>query len=99
MPVKRRNRSSNGIYRNFWGKAPGPISRGGFHDPKELIYLGEAVAIEYRSNKKNGGGDGKTAVYLHEFETPAKLYCDERGRGQLYIIGKKIVVTNHGIEN
>lgn len=70
-----------------------------FHKPRELIVLGEAVAVEYACNKKHGGGDGKKAVYRHEFETPVVLCMDERCRGQLYIIGKEVKVTSAGVEN
>jgi len=70
-----------------------------FHQPRELVVLGKAVAIEYECDKLNGGGDGKRAVYRHEFETPAYVCQDETGRKQLYILGNRVKVTEAGIEN
>lgn len=86
-------------YQEFHGTPPRFVESVDFHTPKKLIYLGEAVAIEYRCSKRNGGGDGKRAVYRHKFETPAKVCMDERGRGVLYIIGSRIVVDEDGIKN
>lgn len=65
---------------------------------RKLIILGKAVAIEYETDKLNGGGDGTKAVYRHEFETPALVCCDSTGRRQLYILGEKLKVTGRGIE-
>ncbi len=70
-----------------------------FHVPKNLIFLGQAVSIVYLCNKKHGGGDGKLTEFEHEFETPVDLYMDETGKTQLYLIGKKVVVTADGIQN
>lgn len=86
-------------YRMFHGRPKGPWSLTQFHVPKTLIFLGQAISIVYLSNKKNGGGDGKLTEYEHEFETPVDLFMDERGAVQLYLIGKKLTVTHHGIEN
>lgn len=83
----------------FWGKAPKKIYKEKFHDPKQLIYIGNAVEIVYRSNKFHGGGDGTMAEYKHRFKNGVKLYMDERGKIQLYIKGAKLKVTNRGIEN
>jgi hypothetical protein len=91
--------SAESLYREFHGKNPRYQSGVNFHVPKRLVYLGDAVAIEYRCNKLNGGGDGKRAVYRHKFETPAKVCMDERGRYCLYIIGNRIVVDDEGIKN
>lgn len=70
-----------------------------FHVPKTLIFLGQAVAITYLANKRHGGGDGTLIEYTHEFETAVDLYMDETGAKQLYLLGKKVVVTHNGIEN
>lgn len=86
-------------YREFHGKNPRYTETVDFHTPRKLVYLGEAVAIEYRCSKLNGGGDGRRAVYRHEFETPAKVCMDETGRKCLYIIGNRIVVDDEGIKN
>lgn len=85
------------LYTVFHGRRPKRVSNVNFNVPRQLIYLGRAVAIEYECNKLNGGGDGKTAVYRHEFETPSILCMDERAKKQLYILGEKITVDDSGI--
>jgi hypothetical protein len=87
------------LYKQFHGREPTTKEIGGFYDPATLVPLGQAIAVIYRSRKLNGGGDGKRADYIHEFETPAALFADERAGKQLYIIGPQIVVTDAGIEN
>jgi hypothetical protein len=89
--------SAIGKYRSFHGRNPRKVHQVHFHIPKRLVYLGRAVAIEYECDKLNGGGDGKSAVYRHEFDRGAILCADEQGRGQLFISGKKIIVTKRGI--
>jgi len=91
--------SAEDRYLQFHGREPKYEEKIEFTLPKKLVYLGEAVAIEYRCSKRNGGGDGRRATYRHEFETPAKLCMDETGKRILYIIGSKIVVTDEGIKN
>jgi len=86
-------------YKEFWGKSPMDIFKGVFHRAKTLIYLGDVTEIVYRSNKKNGGGDGTMCEYKHKFKKGAHLYMDEKGRTQLYIIGKQIKVREAGIIN
>ena len=86
-------------YEMFHGKKARKVTTTDFHVPKYLIYLGEAHAIEYRSNKLNGGGDGRLTIYTHRIETKCALYMDERCQKQLYLIGDKIKVTSRGIEN
>ena len=87
------------LYEEFHGKRYNKISGIGFHVPKGLVLLGEAIAIEYRCSKRNGGGDGSKAIYRHEFETPAIVCMDETGRKQLYIIGPRVKVDHQGIKN
>lgn len=86
-------------YREFHGKPPRKSSRVNFHNPKRLVRLGRAVAIEYECSKKNGGGDGRKAIYRHVFETPMALCMDEKKGKQLYILGDDLIVTDRGIEN
>lgn len=86
-------------YFEFHGRDAKRDRKAEFHVPKDLIVLGKAIAIEYECDKLHGGGDGKKAVYRHKFETPVVLCMDERGRGQLYLVGKKLKVTEAGVEN
>ena len=91
MPVKK--------YQKFWGRKVRSVRKRKFHVPSTLIYLGEAHAIEYVCDKWNGGGDGTKAIYRHKFAKGGKLYMDEKGKIQLYIIGSKIRVDEGGIYN
>jgi hypothetical protein len=84
-------------YEQFHGRPPKNVSGVDFHVPKRLVLIGQAIAIEYKCDKLNGGGDGKQAVYRHEFETPSVVCMDETGRKQLYVIGPQIVVDERGI--
>lgn len=86
-------------YTRFHGHGSREKRTCNFTVPKGLIILGEAVAIEYRSDKLNGGGDGTKAVYRHQFNKGAFVCADEKMKRQLYILGSKIVVTKAGIEH
>jgi len=94
-----RNPSTAELYQAFHGRMPGNKEVTPFYDPASLIALGRAVAVIYECKKENGGGDGRLNRFIHEFETPAGLFMDERGGRQLYILGPKIIVTDAGIEN
>lgn len=65
-------------------------------NPLVLVNLGRAVAIEYESDKLNGGGDGKKATYRHKFAPGDVLATDQDGK-TLYIIGPKLRVNSRGI--
>lgn len=86
-------------YHAFHGRPVKKVTKKQFHVPNTLVRLGKAHSIVYVSNKFNGGGDGKMCEYIHEFETPVDLYMDETGKKQLYLMGSKLKVTHHGIEN
>lgn len=86
-------------YATFHGKRAKTITPKGFHVPKYLICLGDAVEIVYRCNKENGGGDGTTAEYKHTFARGTKLYMDERCGKLLYISGTRLYVNDRGIVN
>lgn len=66
---------------------------------RELVCLGDAVEIVYRSDKKHGGGDGQLAEYQHKFAKGTKLYCTPDGKNVLMIHGRKLVVREPGIIN
>jgi hypothetical protein len=65
-------------------------------DPKVLVLLGRAVAIEYECDKHNGGGDGTKAIYRHEFHKGDILATDQEAK-TLYIIGSRLRVNSRGI--
>ncbi len=87
------------LYQKFHGKLPRKEIFFPWHPPKRMVMLGRCVAVIYESNKIHGGGDGKPAQYIHEFESPVILCMDERAKKQLYILGNRVKVTEHGIEN
>ena len=97
--VPRYNPSLQTRYEDFHGHKPRTRKQWNFHVPSGFVILGKAVAIEYQTDKLNGGGDGKKAVYRHKFDTPCLLLMDERAKKQLYIVGEKMIVTDRGIEN
>ena len=86
-------------YEQFHGRSVRQERDFSFRQPKTLVVLGKAIAIEYECDKWNGGGDGTVAVYRHEFETQCLVCMDETGRKQLYVVGNKLKVTDEGIEN
>jgi len=86
-------------YEEFHGKPYRKVSGINFHVPHGLVYLGEAVAIEYRCSKRNGGGDGKRSVYRHEFDPGVIVCMDERGKKQLYVMGPRLTVDQAGIRH
>lgn len=88
-----------GRYKQFHGKDPRYEQKVRIQPSRKKIVLGRAVAIEYRCSKWNGGGDGRSAVYRHEFETPVELCMDESGRHVLYLIGDHLKVDDEGIKN
>ena len=86
-------------YNKFHGRNPAKRIKADIHDPKHLILLGRAIAIEYECDKVHGGGDGRKAVYRHVFDKDDILCMDERNKEQLYILGPRLKVTKAGIEN
>jgi hypothetical protein len=97
-PSTKQNPSPDYLFYQFHGKPSKGAKAVNMYYPKTLIILGKAYAVEYLSNKWHGGGDGTTAIYRHKFETPAIVCMDERARGQLYIMGNGVKVTDAGIE-
>jgi hypothetical protein len=85
-------------FEQFHGKPSRKTNSLNFNIPKKLIYLGDAVAIEYKCDKLNGGGDGHVAIYRHKFSPGAIVCMDETAKRQLYIIGGKIAVDDAGIK-
>lgn len=86
-------------YRAFHGRSVRFRRRIAIEPIRELIFLGEAIEIVYKSNKLNGGGDGKYAEYEHKFARGTKLYCTPDGKGVLLIHGPRLRVEEPGIIN
>ena len=85
-------------YRKFHGQGVSETFETSFTIPRRLIHLGDAVAIIYRSDKKNGGGNGMPRLFKHDFKKGVILAMDETAKRQLYIIGNTLKVTSAGIE-
>lgn len=83
-------------YSNFHGKTAKEIGEIKFIMPKTFVYLGDAVEIVYKCNKKNGGGDGKMSEYAHKCGKGNILCTDENGKN-LYIFGPKQKIVDRGI--
>jgi len=86
------------MYEDFQGEESTEVIDVKFKKPSQLVYLGRAVAIEYASDKLNGGGDGTMATYRHKFHKDDILCTDQDGK-QLYILGSKLTVEDRGIVN
>lgn len=80
----------------FQGERVDEVTRVPAPDPSVLVLLGPAVQIRYLSDKRNGGGDGTEAIYVHDFEPGNILATDQTGKF-LYILGPKLKVTDRGI--
>jgi subtilase family serine protease len=83
-------------YEKFHGKQAQEIGEIKFEVPKTFVYLGDAIEIVYKCNKKNGGGDGKMSEYAHKCGKGNILCTDENGKN-LYIFGSKQKITERGI--
>jgi hypothetical protein len=64
--------------------------------PGELICIAKPTSISYYSDKINGGGDGKLAIYDHRFSAKTLLYTDPAGTF-LVIAGPNLRITQRGI--
>ena len=95
LHYKGESRTVSSTYEMFTGRK----NRRGIYTinfPSELDFVGIATAIAYRSDKYNGGGDGKIAEYEHQWENETKVY----GRGGFFVfVNPKMKLTSHGIEN
>jgi hypothetical protein len=85
-------------YSRFHGKKPDKAIQTSFTIPDKLVYLGDAVSIIYRSDKRSGGGNGTPRLFKHDFKHGVFLAMDKSAKRQLYIIGDKVKVTSAGIE-
>ena len=79
-------------YRKFHGHKPDKVSTVNIPLPKAVVYLGEGLAIEYRSDKILNGRRGSHA-YRHSFKKGVKVYTDKAGKA-LFVVGGKFRVTD-----
>lgn len=80
-------------FRKFHGRKPTKQGTVNIPYPKVLVYLGEGLAIEYRSDKKARGVPAGTNPYRHKFGPGVKVFTDQEGK-TLYIRGGRLRVTD-----
>ncbi len=80
------------LVKRFSHREPSKAWEVPFRRPRALVYLGEAKQIRYVSDK-----EGRPRLYFHDLGRGAKLYCDETGRGWLYIHRPGLTVQARGI--
>lgn len=88
------------LYETFHGKPATGTERIEWRDPKHLVYLGEAEAVEYATDKVNGAPAdraGKKTSYRHSMLRKGnKLFTNEDGT-MLIILGPSLRVEDRGI--
>ncbi len=63
--------------------------------PKTLVQLGEAVGIDYRSNKY----EGRMRTYTHKFKRPRPILTTDPDAKNLHLVGGNVKITADGLEN
>lgn len=95
-----RKENIEDLYETFHGKPANGVERIGWRDPKHLVYLGEADAVEYTTDKVNGAPSaraGKKTSYRHSMLRKGnKLFTNEDGT-MLIILGPNLRVEDRGI--
>jgi hypothetical protein len=79
-------------FRKFHGRPADRVTTVDFKCPKSLVFVGEGVAVEYRSDKEYRGPRRKR-VFRHRFGKGVRVYTDPTGRW-LFIAGGKFRVTD-----
>lgn len=80
----------------FQGRKPKRKKYIVFEMPETLIHLANVTAIEYESDKKHGGGNGKKNIWRHDFKSKVKL-CSDKNMDKIYLIGGKLKIKKSGI--
>lgn len=81
-------------FENFHGRKADRVGKVEIPIPKSLVYLGEGVAITYRSDKNVPRlGGRKARTYEHKFGRGVKIFTDPKGQA-LYIVGGRFKVTD-----
>lgn len=61
--------------------------------PKVLMSMGILTAVEYRTSHKK-----KVVLYRHDFAPGSRpMLAAGKGRGELYLVGRRFAVTKYGI--
>ena len=91
-----KSSSAHSRYKDFHGRASTKSARALLKPIRELVYLADAEYITYKSNKKNGGGDGTPQKFVHKFGKKIGIYTNPEGT-ILLIAGVGMHITDRGI--
>jgi hypothetical protein len=80
------------LFKNFHGRESEKIDYINLHSFNELVFLGDAIAIEYKAKKVHLGN--KVETYRHKFLKGCKLFTNGK---ELLIYGKSIKINTRGI--
>lgn len=69
------------------------IGRAAFEVPTALVFMGEGVALTYKSDKKLRNNPKAKRDYEHRFGAGVKVYCDPEGK-TILISGGRMNVTD-----
>jgi hypothetical protein len=64
----------------------------------EFEYFSKATSVLYRSDKRHGGGDGRSNLFRHQFGATVYLWKSPENDGFI-MGGKNLKVTDRGIEH
>ena len=99
-PISNPYNPSEKVFTDFHGFEPTKLKEVSVPDgyPDELVLIGKADQVYYRSNKKNGAPnkDGKEKSYVHDFKKGSLWATDKEGKG-LYLIDPKLQVKPEGL--
>lgn len=93
--MKKPEATAEGRYKQFFGFEPTSSFKVEIPFPKAVACLGDALAVEYRSDKKLSPRDSsrRRRAYRHIIGRGVKIYTDPSGKC-LYITGGKFRVTD-----
>lgn len=93
--MKTAAKTAEDRYKRFFGFTPTSAFKVDIPFPKAVACLGDALAVEYRSDKKLSPRDKspKPRAYRHVIGRGVKIYTDPSGKC-LYITGGKFRVTD-----
>lgn len=82
-----------GLFRSFREERPKRARRVTLSVPKAAAVMGRLEFVGYMTTHR-----GKTHLYIHEFAQGSRpILAAGKGRGELFIIGKRFKVTGRGI--
>lgn len=80
-------------FQGFHGRSAEKKSYVEIPHPKAVVFLGEALAIEYASDKALPRLGRRKRGYRHRFSKGVRIYCDSKGT-TLFVTGGRFKVTD-----